>query len=220
MPRPARPPLVGRTRIVGVLGGIASGKSAVARRLAGPEGVVLDADREARAVLESDAVKEELVRAFGPAVLRPDGAPDRDALAARVFASPADRARLEALTHPRIRDRIRRALDDALARGVPRVVLDVPLLVENEAQHGLLSRCHELWFVDASQETRDARARTLRGWKAGEVERRERAQVPLSEKRVLADVVISNEGTLAELESAVERALAERASRGKPGASP
>ncbi|MFO1009029.1 MAG: dephospho-CoA kinase [Planctomycetota bacterium] len=212
MPRTTRPLQTGPTRILGVLGGIASGKSVVARALAGSDGVVVDADHEARLVLASDEVKRELVATFGPWALRPDGEPDREALAARVFSAPAERAKLEALTHPRVRDRIRRAVEAALARGVPRVVLDVPLLVENEAQHGLLSRCHELWFVDASLETRDARAQTSRGWKPGEVERRERAQRPLSEKRALADVVLSNEGTAAELEAAVQRALAERAS--------
>lgn len=213
MPRPHRPPQVGPTRILGVLGGIASGKSAVARRLAGSDGIVLDADREARAVLAAMDVRDELVRMFGPEVLLPDGTPDRGALAARVFADSDARARLEALTHPRIRARMSAALEEALARGVARVVLDVPLLVENEAQHGLLARCHELWFVEASSAARDERARTTRGWKAGEVERRERTQLPLSEKRALADVVITNTGSLAELEAQVDRVLAERASR-------
>lgn len=198
------------TRIVGVLGGIASGKSAVARMLAGTGGVLVDADEIARRVMEDPAVRAELRAAFGSDVLLPDGSPDRAKLAARVFASRADRERLEALTHPRIRDRIRRAIEAALERGVPRIVLDVPLLVENEAQHGLLSRCHELWFVDARPELRDARARLARNWQEGEVERRERHQLPLAEKRALADVVITNEGTLAELETAVRRSLAQR----------
>lgn len=213
MPGSARALHRGPTRIVGVLGGIASGKSVVARRLAGPTGIVIDADAEARAVLASEELRPELVRAFGPEVLQPDGTPDRAALAARVFGDERARVRLEALTHPRIRARMSAALEDALARGIPRVVLDVPLLVENEAQHGLLARCHELWFVEASLEAREARARATRGWKAGEVERRERAQRPLAEKRALADVVLPNTGTLAELEAAVDRVLAERASR-------
>lgn len=198
-------------RVYGVLGGIASGKSHVARLLAGTDGVLIDADRVAREVLASDEVRAELVRAFGPASLAADGSPDREWLAQRVFTSPDERARLEALTHPRIRDRIRTALESATARGVERIVLDVPLLVENEAQHGLLSRCDELWFVDAGLESRDARARATRGWKAGEVERRERTQRPLAEKRALAHVILTNEGSLAELETAVSRALAARA---------
>lgn len=203
----------GRPRVYGVLGGIASGKSQVARLLAGADGVLVDADAIARDVLASDEVRAELVRAFGPASVGAGGKPDREWLAQRVFASPAERARLEALTHPRIRDRIRTALEDAARRGVRRIVLDVPLLVENEAQHGLLSRCDELWFVDAGLESRDARARATRGWKAGEVERRERTQRPLAEKRALAHVILTNEGSLAELETAVSRALSERDAR-------
>lgn len=198
------------TRIVGVLGGIASGKSALARLLAGPAGIVIDADRIARDVLEERAVVARLRELFGAAIVRDDGSVDRERLAARVFASPDERRELEALTHPRIRDRIRTTLEAALARGVPRVALDVPLLVENDAQHGLLARCDELWFVDASLESRDARAQASRGWKAGEVERRESAQAPLNAKRALAHVVITNEGTLADLERAVESALARR----------
>lgn len=213
MRRTDRPPQLGPTRILGVLGGIASGKSAVARRLAREGGVVIDADQEARAVLDDDGVREQLARIFGGEVRLADGTIDRAFLAARVFSDATARARLEALTHPLVRARMRAALEEALARGVTRVVLDVPLLVENEAQHGLLARCHELWFVEASAEAREARARTARGWKPGEVERRERAQLPLSEKRALADVVITNSGSLADLEAEVDRVLAERASR-------
>lgn len=200
------------THVIGVLGGIGSGKSAVARRIAGESGVLIDADAIAREVVEERAVRERLRDVFGDSVLRADGSLDRAALGERVFSDASARRELEALTHPRIRDRIRRALDDALARGVPRVALDVPLLVENDAQHGLLARCDELWFVDASLEARDARVRATRGWKAGEVERRERAQAPLAGKRARAHVVIPNEGTLAELERAVDLALA-RSSR-------
>jgi len=209
-PYPPRPP---GTRILGVLGGIASGKSAVARILAGPEGLVIDADVLAREVLATPEVCAELARRFGPAVLDAAGRPDRGALAARVFASRADREALEALTHPRVRARIRAALEAAIARRVPRIVLDVPLLVEHAARHGLLELCDELWFVDAEPGVRDARAQRTRGWEAGEVARRERSQLPLESKRGLSDVVIQNTGSLAELESAVRRALAGRAAR-------
>lgn len=215
-PQPARSPTEGgaarprATRVFGILGGIASGKSALAKQLAGPEGVVIDADSLAREVLEQREVVEELRARFGASIVRDDGRVDRERLAALVFAAPDERRALEALTHPRIRDRIRTTLEAALARGIPRVALDVPLLVENDAQHGLLARCDELWFVDASLESRDARAQASRGWKAGEVERRERAQAPLNAKRALAHVVITNEGTLADLQQAVEAALARR----------
>lgn len=189
------------SRVVGVLGGIASGKSAAARFLAGAEGVVLDADRIAREVLASDEVRAELVARFGPEILLPDGSPDRARLAERVFASREDRAALERLTHPRVRATLRHALDAARERNVPRIVLDVPLLLENDAEHGLARACDALVFVEADERARDARATATRGWPTGEVARREAAQMPLARKRERADFVIQNDGSLEQLEA-------------------
>jgi len=204
MARAPAPPFV-----IGILGGIASGKSWVARALAGAEGLVIDADAIAREVLESEAVRAELSQAFGPAVLRPDGTPDRAELARRVFSHPAERARLESFTHPRIRARIRTLLEGARARRIPRVVLDVPLLLENQAAHGLTEECHELLFVDSDAQARERRAAASRGWEPGEVARREAQQLPLEDKRARAHFVISNRGTLEELETQVLRYLAQ-----------
>jgi dephospho-CoA kinase len=201
---PRRPPP--KTRVLGILGGIASGKSQVARLLAGPDGVVIDADRIAREVLDSAEVRAEVAAAFGGAVLGPGGAIDRAALAARVFGSQKDRARLESFTHPRIRARIRAVLEDARARVVPRIALDVPLLLENDAQHHLVAECDALVFVDSDAAARDARAVAARGWKPGEVARREATQLPLHEKRARADCVVQNSGDLAQLAREVERA--------------
>lgn len=208
MPRPAhrRPPLV-----LGILGGIASGKSAVARALAGPEGVVVDADALAREALASPEVVARLVEAYGVEVLDPAGAPRRDWLAARVFDEPEERRRLEGWIHGTVRARILTALADAEARGVARVVLDVPLLLENDAQHGLVARCDRLIFVDSDREIRDRRAQERRGWAPGEVARRETAQLPLDVKKSRADHVIPNDGTLDELTVAVDALLAELA---------
>jgi dephospho-CoA kinase len=199
-PDPASRPA---SRVVGVLGGIASGKSAVARLLAGEDGVVIDADRIARELLEEPAHVEELAARFGREVVRRDGRPDRDALAARVFSSPEERARLESWIHPLIRERIRATLEAAIARGAPRIVLDIPLLLENEAEHGLAAECDELVFVEADPALRDARAVAARGWRPGEVARREALQLPLDAKRARADHVIHNDGSLADLERAV-----------------
>ena len=207
----APPP--GRSRVIGLLGGIASGKSAVARLIAGRDGLVIDADRVAREVLEEPDVQSALVAALGPAVRGPQGL-DRAAIARLAFASPAARAALESLTHPLIRARIRASLDAAIAGAVPRIVLDVPLLLENAAAHGLLAECGELVFVDADPAVRDARAIASRGWSPGEVARREAAQLPLAEKRARADHVIRNQGSLEELEGAVRDWLARGRSRG------
>ncbi len=205
-PAPAERPAP--SLVIGVLGGIASGKSAAARLLAGPDGAVIDADALAREVLESPAVRVELGRRFGAGVLRADGSVDREALAARVFGDPAARADLESLTHPRVRARVRALLDEARARGVPRIVLDVPLLLENDAQHGLVRECDALVFVQADDGAREERARRSRGWAAGEVARREAAQLPLAMKRARAGHVVHNDGGLQELERGVARVLA------------
>ncbi len=194
--------------MLAVLGGIASGKSAVAARLAGPRGRVLDADVLAHEALDDPLVIERLVETFGPQILDQGGHPDRERLARRVFDSPEDRRRLEGWIHPVVRARILAALGEAEASGVERVVLDVPLLLENDAQHGLLARCDHLVFVDAPLAERDRRAVAHRGWEPGEVARREAAQMPLEEKRRRANHLVSNDGTPEALNTQVDRVLA------------
>jgi len=203
--------------VVGVLGGIASGKSQVARLLAGPAGVVIDADQIARQVLESPAVRFDLLTTFGGRVFGPDGRPDREVLARTVFASPEARAKLEGFTHPAIRARIRLDLQAARKAGVPLIVLDVPLLLENESGHGLAAECDEIVFVDARDDLREARALASRGWRPGEVARREATQMPLALKRARAGRVVENHGSVAELAESVQRLALELA---RPGNAP
>ena len=195
----------------GVLGGIASGKSAVAALLAGPEGVVIDADRLAHAVLAEPELIERIRARFGEGVLTPEGAVDRQALARAVFGDPAGqaaaRSELEGWIHPKVRDGIRAALQRAREEGRPSVVLDVPLLLENDAEHGLLAHCQRLVFVDAPDAVRERRAMESRGWVAGEVARREAAQLPLADKRARADHVIENHGDRKALKAAVAELL-------------
>ena len=207
-PRPPAAPPARASRVIGVLGGIASGKSAAARMLAGPAGLVIDADEIAREVLVSPAVRFELLCAFGGDVFDQEGRPDREAIARRVFGSAEKRRKLESFTHPAIRARIRAALEAARRAGVPRIVLDVPLLLENEASHGLSAECDEIVFVDSGEAERDARAVRSRGWRPGDVARREATQMPLAEKRARAGRIVENHGTLAELEKAVGELVA------------
>ena len=206
-PPPPAPPW-----IIGLLGGIASGKSVVARLLAGAEGWVVSADELAHEILRTDELTQLVTDHFGSQALGEDGRPDRTALARLVFdAENGAEARrlLEGWTHPRVRARILGRVGEARAAGVPRVALDVPLLLENDAQHGFVASCHALVFVDAADDVRDRRAQLTRGWAPGEVARREAAQLPLAEKRERADLVIPNNGEIEELERAVARALAE-----------
>jgi dephospho-CoA kinase len=196
---PARP---GTTLVLGVLGGIGSGKSRVARLLAGSEDRIVDADALAHAVLATPEVAGLVRERFGEDVLDAAGLPDREALAARVFgpqADPDDRLALEGWIHPRVRARILERLREARAAAVPVIVLDVPLLLENDASHGLVRECDALVFVDADEGDREGRVRT-RGWSPGEIARREAHQLPLAEKRRRADHVIHNQGTLDDLE--------------------
>lgn len=196
--------------ILGVLGGIAAGKSAVARLLAGAQGVVISADELAREVLDSPAVLARVRARFGAAAIGPDGRADRGVLARLVFDPERGaglRAELEGWTHPLVRDRIQERLSAAWAAGVPRIVLDVPLLLENDAELGLARLCDVLVFVDVHDDERERRAQRERGWPDGEVLRREAAQLPLLAKKKRAHHVISNNQGLAELEQAVARLL-------------
>ena len=208
-----KPPLKAQKRpsgaVIGVLGGIASGKSFVARHLAGDRGLVIDADLLAHEVLKSQELTELVTEAFGSGALGEDGRPDRGALAQRVFDDPAARAQLEGWIHPRVRAKIQVALDEAAAQEIGPVVLDVPLLLENDAEHGLVAKCDHLVFIESDLEARDQRAVLSREWSPGEVARREQSQHSLADKKARADYTIENRGSLDELDQSV-RALREQ----------
>lgn len=206
-PPAAAAPFRPRTPVViGIVGGIAAGKSAVAERFAAHGLRHVDADRHARAVSQRKDVLAEVAAAFGPAVVQ-GGSLDRAAMAALVFRDPTARTRLEAILHPRIRQDILAELTDAKAQGQS-ALLDVPLLYEN----GLFEHCDHVVFVDAPASVRQARAAS-RGWADGELARREAAQLPLAEKRARADFAIDNGGdraTMAAQVASLLRQLAER----------
>ncbi len=193
--------------MIGVLGGIASGKSCAAKALAGPSGVVLDADRMAREVLESEAVRAWLKQRFGASVILPSGAVDRPRLAQAVFSDPSALTELESRIHPIVRAQIVARLAAERANGTPRIVLDVPLLAEHAAQTGFLAECQLIVFVEAPAQLRQARAREHRNWTQGELAAREAQQLAVEAKRALAHYVIPNTGDLAALEHAVQDVL-------------
>jgi dephospho-CoA kinase len=174
-----------RPLVIGLLGGIASGKSTVAAMFGEHGLVVIDADRIARQVLEEPEVRARLRARFAPAFAA--GGLDRQHLARIAFDDPAARADLEAITHPPIRSAILRQLEQALANGRS-VVLDAPLLAEG----GLLARCDAAVFVQTSDAKRLARA-AERGWDEAELRRREAAQASLGMKKSKATATIDND---------------------------
>ncbi len=188
---------------LGILGGIAAGKSTVAGLFRARGLCWIDADRAARGVTESPAILTELCRHFGSSVCRADGSLDRRALATRVFADPEARQQLEAITHPPIRQAVLAKLEAALARG-DSVLLDAPLLLET----GLIDQCSDCVFVDADLQTRRARAAT-RGWDEGELERREANQARLSVKKGRCRFTICTAGALETTRRAVDQVLKE-----------
>ena len=191
---------------MGLTGGIGSGKSAVSRLLAELGAVIIDADLVAREVVEPGTpALAEIVEAFGPEVLRPDGTLDRPALGARVFADAVDLARLNAIVHPRIGERTASLLADAEALGADVVVHDVALLVEN----GMVPMYDAVVVVAAEPATQLDRLLRLRGMSAQEAEQRIAAQAPLADKLAVATHPVRNDGPLEELAPQVERLWAE-----------
>lgn len=175
-------------------GGIASGKSTVARRLAEHGAVVVDADQVARDVVApGEPALAAIADAFGPGVLAPDGSLDRAALGAIVFGDDEKRRALNAITHPAVGKRSR-ALFDAAAAADPDaiVVYDIPLLVEA----GRHDEFDLVVVVHASEETRIARMVELRGMTRDEALHRIRSQATDAERLAIADVVIHADGEL------------------------
>ena len=189
---------------IGLVGGIASGKSAVSAALARRGAIVFDADKIGHCVLDEPAVREELVARWGREILDAYGHVSRDAVAERVFGdapeTAAERDFLEQTLHPRIRQRILTEINQLPNDAAPAIVIDAPLLIES----GWNEICQAVLFIDVPREIRLQRAKT-RGWTEAEFSRREAAQMPIEEKRRRASHVIDNSGSLEDLEAQVDR---------------
>jgi dephospho-CoA kinase len=203
-----RPKNASGVLVLGIAGGIGAGKSAVAASFARLGCVVVDSDKESRAALDRPEVRSKLAEWWGDGVLGADGAVDRRRVAEVVFKEPAERARLEALVHPLVRQSRAEMVRRAAAAGVGVVIVDAPLLFEA----GVDRECDAVVFVDAPDAVRLERVRQTRGWTREELARRELAQLGLDEKRRRCRYVVENAGSAADLDVAVEAVL-ERARR-------
>jgi dephospho-CoA kinase len=191
--------------IIGIAGGIASGKSFVTEYLQRLGATVISADQAAHEVLKLEEVKRQARARWGDAIFSADGQIDRQALGQIVFAPPPDgpreRTYLEGLTHPRIGEIIGKQLADLIEQGTAgAIVLDVPLLFES----GRNEICDSVLFVDAPCEVRESRA-LARGWTREEFSHREAAQQAAETKREQADAVIDNSGTPESTQAQVQR---------------
>jgi dephospho-CoA kinase len=186
----------------GLTGGIGSGKSTVARMLVERGAYLVDTDAIARALTQpGGAAIAPIAAAFGPEVIGPEGALDRERMRAIAFADPAAKRRLEGILHPLIgREATREA---AAARPRQPIVFDVPLLTESRHWR---ERVRRVLVVDCSEATQAARVAARPGWTREAAERVIAQQAPRAARRAIADAVIHNDGlTLEALAEAVGR---------------
>ncbi|MBM7096479.1 dephospho-CoA kinase [Bacillus sp. H-16] len=181
--------------IIGLTGGIASGKSTVSQMMGDWEIPVVDADVIAREVVEpGHEAYEKIVQAFGRGVLHDDGTLHRKKLGSIIFNDEEKRKKLNSIVHPAVRGEMKKQRDDLLSAGHPHVVLDIPLLIESELEY-LVDRTL-LVYVDAGTQLKRLMARDA----SSEDEARSRinSQMPLDEKKTRVDAVIDNSGTVKE----------------------
>jgi dephospho-CoA kinase len=192
--------------VIGLAGGIGSGKSRVAGFFAELGCLVLDADAQVRELYQEPEVKNTLREWWGQEVFNPAGEVDRSAVGRKIFADPGQRKRLEEFLHPRVgrlRDQAMRAAVGAGETDIVAFVWDIPLLFEN----GLDRECDAVVFVDCPAQERRRRVEADRGWTAAQLAQRENLQMPLDKKREMSDHVLSNTADAAYARSQVKEIL-------------
>ena len=191
-------------KLVGLTGGIASGKSTVAEILARQGAAIINADVLAREVVEPDhQAWTEIVNTFGTAVLQPDRALDRQKLRAIIFDDPAARKKLESIIHPQVRALAEQRIREHAAAGYAVIVYEVPLLFEGNLQEWL----RPVILVACDVDTQRKRLQSRDNLGAVQAQKHIEAQMSLEEKRRLADYVIENNGSLEDLERQVQAVL-------------
>jgi len=185
-----------RKPVIGILGGLASGKSTVAAELAKLGCAVVDADKIAHEALDNKRIRDRIVAYFGRGVLDQAGRIDHRKLAEIVFADSDKLSALNGIVHPYVLSRAEQLIDEYMGmETVKAVVLDMPLLVEV----GWANRCDRLIFVDCPRHHRRQRARKMGICDENEFRTREKFQISLDRKAELADNIIENNSGLSEL---------------------
>ena len=175
--------------IIGLAGGIGSGKSTIARLFGEMGCLVLSADDHVREAYADPAVKSTLRAWWGDEVFDKSGEVDRKVLGRMVFENPEAKRRLEAYIHPIVAEKRRRAMEAAAGDAqVLACVWDIPLLFEV----GLNRDCDAVVFVEAPIEQRLSRVKSTRGWDQAELLRREKLQLPLDNKRRMSNYILQN----------------------------
>lgn len=192
------------TPVIGIVGGIGSGKSTVSSAFGKLGCTVSDSDQSVREIMGDPVVIAQFVEWWGQDVLLADGTIDRGRVAQIVFDQPYERRRLEGFIHPMVHQRRRDLIESAIAQGVVGVIVDAPLLFEA----GVDAECDAVVFVDTPREIRAARVQKNRGWESDELNKREKAQLGLEQKRKRSDYIVTNTGTPDELNGRVVRVLA------------
>ena len=188
-------------KVIGLTGGIGSGKSVVSQLLAEMGAVIIDADKVGHEAFKpGTGLWQEVVDAFGQQIVAPGGDIDRQKLGEIVFNDAESMTRLNQIMHPRIYDMVNAQIEDYRRQGTDVVVVEVILLIET----GWTSLVDEVWVTVASEDNVVKRLKQQRGLSREQVLARIHSQMPSAERVKHADVVINNDGTPAELKAMVE----------------
>jgi dephospho-CoA kinase len=197
-------------RVIGLTGGIASGKSLVSQQLAENGAVVIDADKLGHETYRKGSETfQSVVEAFGPDVVAVDGEIDRKALGAKVFGQPEQRHRLQQIVWPAIRALADERIAELRERGTDVVVLEAAVLIEAD----WIPLVDEVWVVEVAPETARQRLMARNGLSPEEAESRLQAQLTNEKRRPYASVLIENNGSQDDLRRAVDGASAKLASQ-------
>jgi dephospho-CoA kinase len=175
--------------VIGITGGIGSGKSTVAQMFGQLHCLVISSDEQVNQAYRDPAIIQQLRSWWGDAIVRPDGQVDRARIADLIFSDPGQRLKLEGLLHPKV-EQLRQGLMLGAANDpqVPAIIWDTPLLFET----GLYRQCDAIVFVEAPVSQRLRRVQQTRGWTQEELTRRENSQWPLDKKREISDYIVDN----------------------------